>query len=134
MVSLVQYANPVEWQEFKSQQRRIPAFIRRWWLSIPITLALVVVGIVLTLSEADNPTRDLALHAIWIFRIITVIRALVAGSTAISREHTGRTWEPLILTGISVRHILLGKWLGVLHQVAPWMFGLGTLRLIMLPG
>jgi ABC-type transport system involved in multi-copper enzyme maturation permease subunit len=133
MVALAASANPVEWQEVKSQYRRIPAFIRRWWLSIPISMTLIVIGIALTLSEVDNPTRDLAIHAIWIFHIITVIRALVAGSTAVSREYAGRTWEPLILTGISVRHILLGKWLGVLHHVAPWMFGLGALRLIMLP-
>jgi hypothetical protein len=133
MTALVQRANPIEWQEVKLQQRRIPAFVCRWWLFIPVTLTLVFIGIALTLSEIDNPTRDLAIHAIWIFHIITVIRALVAGSTSISREHAGRTWEPLIMTGISARHILLGKWLGVLHLLSPWMLGLGALRLMMLP-
>jgi ABC-type transport system involved in multi-copper enzyme maturation permease subunit len=133
MVALAQHVNPVEWQEINSQQRRIPAFIRRWWLSIPITLILVIMGIALTLSDIDNPTRDLAIHTIWIFHIVVVIRALVTGATAISREHAGRTWDPLILTGISARRILLGKWLGAAHFVAPWMFGLGALRLIMLP-
>lgn len=133
MTALVQRANPVEWQELKLQQRGIPAFIRRWRLFVPIALISAFTGIALTLSHIDSPTRDLAIHAIWIFHIITVIRALVAGSTAISREHAGRTWEPLILTGISARNILLGKWLGVLHLLSPWMFGLGVLRLLMLP-
>jgi len=126
-------ANPIEWQEFRSQKHRIPAFIRRWWVSIPAALIAVFVGIALTLSDIDSPTRDMAINAIWIFHIVVVMRALIAGSLAISREHAGRTWEPLVLTGISVRQILLGKWLGVMHQVSPWMFGLGALRLMMLP-
>ena len=133
MAALVQRANPIEWQELTLQQRRIPAFVRRWWLFIPVTLTMVFLGIALTLNGVDNPTRDLAIHVIWIFHIITVIRALIAGSIAVSREHAGRTWEPLIMTGISARHILLGKWLGVLHLLSPWMFGLGALRLLMLP-
>jgi len=133
MAVLAPITNPIIWQETKSQQRRIPAFIRRWWLTVPIALIVAYVAIALTLSEIENPTRDLAIHAIWIFQIMMVIRALVAGATAISREHTERTWEPLIMTGISARHILIGKWWGVMHHVAPWMFGLGALRLMMLP-
>lgn len=125
--------NPVEWQEFRSQKHRIPAFIRRWWVSIPAMLTVIFIAIALTLSDIDSPTREMAINAIWIFHIVVVMRALIAGSMAISREHGGRTWEPLVLTGISIRQILFGKWLGVMHQIAPWMLGLGTLRLMMLP-
>jgi hypothetical protein len=43
------------------------------------------------------------------------------------------TWDTLVLTGISTRQILLGKWQAVLRRVAPWMLMLGTIRLAMIP-
>jgi ABC-type transport system involved in multi-copper enzyme maturation permease subunit len=133
MLVLTRSSNPVERIETKYQQRHIPAVVRRWWLVAPVILGAVIIGILLTLREIDNPTRDLAIYAIWLVQIITAARALAAGASAISREHHERTWDTLVMTGISARQILLGKLLGVMYRVAPWMFALGAMRLIMLP-
>lgn len=133
MIHLRQYTNPLEWQERRYQQRHTPLMMHRWrWLGVA-ALLLAVGVIALTLHNITSPTRELGILTVWFFHALTGARAIAAGATAISREHVGQTWIPLVLTGVSVRRILLGKWLGVLHHVAPWMLALGTVRLIMIP-
>jgi hypothetical protein len=61
------------------------------------------------------------------------VRAITAGGNTISREHIGLTWDALVLTGVSARQILLGKWSASLHRIGPWLLALGILRLVMLP-
>jgi hypothetical protein len=39
----------------------------------------------------------------------------------------------LVLTGVSARRILLGKWLAAIYRVRGWILALGILRLTMLP-
>jgi ABC-type transport system involved in multi-copper enzyme maturation permease subunit len=133
MVILSRFANPIEWQETNHQRHSIPLVIRRWWMLAPLSLVLVIALVALTLQDVSSPTRDLAIYIIWIVHAITAARAIAAGANAVSREHTGKTWDSLVLTGVSDRRILWGKWLGVLHRVAPWMLALGAARLVMLP-
>jgi len=133
MIVLRQITNPIEWQETHHQRRNTVPLIRRWRLLGPLALVFAVGVVALTLHNVASPTRELALMVVWIIHALTGARALAAGANAVSREHDGQTWIPLILTGVTVRQILIGKWLGVLHQVAPWMLALGTLRLAMLP-
>lgn len=137
MAALIQVrtriTNPIEWQETRHQEYSIPVLARRYGFIMPLLLALVIALVALTLRNMAAPTRDLAIYVIWIVHAITAARAISAGANAISREHVGKTWDSLVLTGISARQLLLGKWLGVLHRVAPWMFMLGVVRLVMLP-
>ena len=125
--------NPIEWQETRHQEFTIPVLARHYGFLLPLMLALVIGLVALTLRDFAAPTRDLAIYVIWIVHAITAARAISAGANAISREHVGKTWDSLVLTGISTRQIVLGKWLGVLHRVAPWMLMLGVVRLAMLP-
>lgn len=133
MIVLRQITNPIEWQETRHQQVSTVALIRRWWPLGPLGLAATVGLVALTLRDMTSPTRELALLVIWIVHALTGARAIAAGANAVSREHDGQTWIPLILTGVSARRILVGKWLGVMHQTAPWMLALGAVRLAMLP-
>jgi hypothetical protein len=132
-VSVAAFANPIEWQEMKHQERSIPAYMRRYWWLAPLLLALAVGGVASMLSEVTAPTRETALYVIWIVHALAVARALASGANAISREHVGLTWDTLVMTGVSARSILFGKWLGVLRHAAPWMLLLATVRLAMLP-
>jgi hypothetical protein len=133
MIVLRQITNPIEWQETHHQRRHTAKLVQRWRLLGPLALAFAVGVVALTLQNVASPTRELAIMVVWILHALTGARAIAAGANSISREYDGQTWIPLILTGVSVRQILIGKWLGLLHQVAPWMLGLGTLRLVMLP-
>ncbi len=125
--------NPIEWQETQHQLRLIQAGARRYWFMMPTTLLLLVGVIALTLLDIGAQTRNMAIYVIWIVHIITAARAISAGANAISREHVGKTWDALVMTGVNTRQILIGKWLGVLHRVAPWMLALGAVRLLMIP-
>jgi hypothetical protein len=132
-VSVAAFANPIEWQEMKHQERSIPAAMRRYWWLAPLMLALAVGGVASMLRQVTAPTRETALYVIWIVHALAVARALAAGANAISREHVGLTWDTLVMTGVSARWILFGKWLGVLRHAAPGMLLLATVRLAMLP-
>jgi hypothetical protein len=125
--------NPIEWQESQHQERSIPVRTRRYWFMMPLTLIWLMGVIALTLLDIGAQTRNIAIYVIWIVHVITAARAISAGANAISREHVGKTWDALVMTGVNARQILIGKWLGVLHRVAPWMLGLGVLRLLMIP-
>jgi hypothetical protein len=107
--------------------------MRRYWPLGVLVVGLVLAGVALTLRDITGPTRELALITIWIVHALTAARCVAAGANAISREHVGQTWDTLILTGVSARHILLGKWEGVLRLSAPWIVLLGTVRLVMIP-
>lgn len=128
-----QYTNPILWLETNHQRRPMVLRQRLLWGVGLFLLAGVIALIVLTLGNVGTPTHQLGIYLIWVIHAVTVARAISAGANAISREHVGKTWEPLVLTGISARHILWGKWVGVLNRVAPWMLILGTVRLAMIP-
>lgn len=124
--------NPIEWQE--SRQNHNPLARTRISILFGLGLLVVAVGtIVLTLDRASAPTQQLAVYVIWVIHAVTAARSISAGANAISREHVGKTWDSLVLTGLSARHILIGKWLGVLNRVAGWILIFGTIRLVMLP-
>src|SRR5579871_5340497 len=136
MVSITrirQLKNPIAWQELFHLQRTAINPLSRLRLLVPLLVGLMFVGVALTLNNIDYPTRELGIFAIYIVHVLTALRALDAGANAISREHTGQTWDALILTGVNARQILFGKWRAVLEHVAPWMGLLGVLRLAMIP-
>src|SRR3954470_16668025 len=132
MAVLAQDNNPIVWQEFNHQQRSTLRFIHYRWLG-PLLLILMLGGTIYSLNWLDFPTREVGIYMIWIVNTAVTIRALAAGSNAISREHVGQTWDALVLTGVSARKILFGKWTAALRRVAPWMLALGAIRLVMLP-
>jgi hypothetical protein len=53
--------------------------------------------------------------------------AVRGASVALTREYQARTWESLILTGVSARRLVIGKWWGVLRAV--WQ---GERRMLMI--
>lgn len=129
----LQRMNPIEWQETRLQLRTAAGRMKRYRLLIPAGIGVLILLIVLSLRAVSSPTRELAIYLIWTVHAMTAAIALAAGSNALSREHVGKTWDSLVLTGVSIRQIVLGKWLGVLHRAAPWLLLLGGVRLVMLP-
>ncbi|MCC7450941.1 MAG: hypothetical protein IT324_26230 [Anaerolineae bacterium] len=133
MTALTRIDNPIAWQELIHQERTAPRFLRRWWVLGPFVLVLMVAGVAITLTQVEYATRELGIYMIWIVHTATALRALIAGANVISREHVGQTWDSLVLTGISARQIMFGKWRAALHRSGPWMVALGTIRLAMIP-
>ena len=134
MALLAQTDNPILWQESTHQERTAPTWNRRGHI-VAILLGAVTIAAVIWVWYSSNgyPAMQLALYVVWLAQAAVAWRAIIAGANAVSREHVGQTWDALVLTGVSDRRILLGKWRAALHSVRGWMLFLGTLRLAMLP-
>src|SRR4051812_47638251 len=134
MASLAQTDNPIFWQENVHQERTAPGFMR-WGLGIGIITAALCVGLTWWIYDTTNgyPAMQMALYLTWILQAATAVRSIAAGSNAISREHVGQTWDALVLTGVSTRQILLGKWRAALNSMRVWLLMAGVVRLAMLP-
>ena len=55
------------------------------------------------------------------------LRAITIASESVSRERTGRTWELLMLTGVSTWRLVLGKWVGTMRFMMKdfaWLYAL----------
>ncbi len=70
---------------------------------------------------------------IWVVYAITVLQTIIASIGSLSTEYTDQTWEPLILTGISIRRILIGNSLAAIHRIRGWLFFLAVARIAVLP-
>lgn len=133
MAAISRNSNPIFWHEMNYYRRAASRTLHRLRFVGYFVLLIMIGAVLSTLREVDYPTREIAIYTIWAVQAATIVRVIVAGATAISREHIGLTWDALVLTGISARQILFGKWRAVLRRVAPWLLLLGTLRLAMIP-
>ncbi len=70
---------------------------------------------------------------IWVIYAVTVSQTIIASIGILGAEYTYQTWEPLIITGISARRIMVGTWLAALHRVRGWIFFLVIARIAVLP-
>lgn len=133
MAVLARLNNPILWQEYTHQQRSGPRWMR-WGTTVSVLAVVASLTYVLyTLGQPDQPTREAALFIIWVTHVLVATRCIVAGANAISREHVAQTWDALVLTGVSGRRILFGKYRAALARVGGWALALGVVRLVMLP-
>ncbi len=112
---------------------RKPRFVLAFALTIGLgTICMLLIGQSATLSSALGireggllrTLRDLLQFAIIIAGITLLVQGgTISGAasrlatTTLARERQSRTWEPLILTGISAPRIVLGKWFTVVRLV-----------------
>lgn len=125
--------NPVFWQEVTHQERGMRHWRKRWrWIGYVLVGGLI--GFVAsTLQDPTYGTRETGMLAIWIVHTCAAIFSIVAGANVISREHASVTWDSLVLTGVSARKIMFGKWKAALRRAGGWMVLLGMIRLAMIP-
>jgi hypothetical protein len=133
MALLTQVNNPVLWQETTHQERGMQRWRKRWWWIGYVLVFLLIGFLASTLQDVRYGTRETALLVIWIIHACAAIFAIVAGANVISREHVGATWDALVLTGVSTRQILLGKYKAALRRSAGWLLLLGITKLAMIP-
>ncbi len=133
MAALARRTNPVRWQEITHQERNAPYWVRRGAALGPVIILAMVVYAPLSLIDFNNPSREFASLFIWIVHAAVATRCIVAGANTVSREHIGLTWDALVLTGVSARRIMSGKWFGALFRVRGWVLSLTLVRVAMIP-
>ncbi len=126
--------NPILWQEATHQERNAPRWMRWGRPAGIVALAAILMLAPMMLALGDGYSAiQIGLLSIWVVHTGIALRAIIAGANTVSREHVGLTWDTLVLTGVSARQILLGKWRAALRRVGGWMLALGVVRLVMLP-
>ncbi|HVO41395.1 MAG TPA: hypothetical protein VMT34_02175 [Aggregatilineales bacterium] len=140
--------NPILRQEVLRRARH-QSFWTRWEGPISILIAGLCVGLTLaslsevtiTLAQGNNrgrffistTTLTVAQTTSWILFLAMTLRGMMAGVYSIHHEFMTQTWEALVLSNMSLRQILFGKWRAALRRVGPWMVALGLARLLLLP-
>jgi hypothetical protein len=132
MATLNRSINPIFLRELARQQANqasLPAWMR---LERPVALAAVALLVLVAFGSVQGRLPvPVELLAIWGVHGVILLRTIVAGADAFSREHLDQTWDPLALTGLSARRILFGKLRAVLHRLRFWIVLLIAVRLIM---
>jgi hypothetical protein len=76
---------------------------------------LLLVSMAVALAPEDIPDRSGTTAMFWILIALPIgIMVPVSGGSALSSERAQRTLEPLLLTRLSARRIVLGKWAALL--------------------
>ncbi len=82
----------------------------------------IITGIV-NISLALMITMNIALY------LVVILITVALASNSINRERVGRTWDVLLLTNISARQLVWGKWRGSVDALLGDHMMIGLLRL-----
>ncbi len=64
--------------------------------------------------------------------VLTILRTLHTAADVFGRERRDKTLEMMLLTGVSARQIVLGKWVGVIRTLVPDYLYLWVLRVLLI--
>jgi hypothetical protein len=139
MNRLARWDNPIFRRELFRLERRKTGY--RWRNTVIILGLVSILAMFLVLLFWMYPSgygqqyiwMFFPAWAIWVIYAITVLGTILASIGVLSAEYADQTWEPLIITGISARRILLGNWLAALHRIRGWLFFLVIARIAVLP-
>lgn len=113
------------WQRLSRLLNRLTTALAMALAGVYILLSFVIVWLppddILRrpdLQETVEVTSGLLIGLTFLINAGFSRRAQLGITESIRREHTAKTWEMLILTGMTARQLVLGKWWGVV--VASW--------------
>jgi ABC-type transport system involved in multi-copper enzyme maturation permease subunit len=111
---------PLIWKELTCTLSRRETFISHTILGAEITLILIAYMFPMMMSVI--PYEFLHLTYVFGFLGAAVLLTITASANVISTERESRTWPLLLLTPLTDREILLGKFVGVLRRCGPvWL-------------
>ncbi len=111
---------PLIWKELTSRLSSREKFVSHMVLGIEITLILIAYLFPPMMSVV--PYEFLHLAYIFGFLGAAVLLTVTASASVISTERESRTWPLLLLTPLTDRELLLGKFVGVLRRCGPvWL-------------
>ncbi len=111
---------PMIWKELTCALSRRETFVSHTLLGVEIVLILIAYLFPMMISFA--PYEFLHLAYVWGFLGAGVVLTSAASAGVISVERESRTWPLLLLTPLTDRELLLGKFVGVLRRCGPvWL-------------
>ena len=111
---------PMIWKETTCTLSSRQRFATRMIVAIEVLLILIAYLFPALMSVVEYEFLHLLL--IWVFLGLGVLVTMIASATVISTERESRTWPVLLLTPLTDREILAGKFVGVLRRSGPvWL-------------
>jgi hypothetical protein len=109
-----------------------------WWLGLVVSFVFLAALLLTSAAGFDGSGLYLQLDIVSVgFWIVTFLahyalqfRTLALATGSLARERDGNTWELLVMTGISSKAIIRGKWWAVVRQQLPSYLWLGVLRAV----
>lgn len=112
-----------------AESQRLTQSAFRWGMRLLLGLMIATaVGLmVLAFEPTSNPDTPLRIvgAGLGMAHLLIFGRTLLLGAGILSKEFQQNTWEPLILTHLSARQILMGKWWAIFRQVWLWHLLIG---------
>lgn len=107
-----------------------------WWLGLVVSFVFLAAMLLTSAAGFDGSGLYLRLEAVSFgFWIVTFLahyaiqfRTLALATGSLARERDGNTWELLVMTGISSKAIIRGKWWAVVRHQFPSYLWLGMMR------
>lgn len=92
------------------------------WLIYPPALLLAALPLVVYITPATWPVMLVLLAVLVPVQFVVALRTLLLATDAIHRERAVGQWDLLLLSGVTARDLVLGKWWAVLGVVYPeWL-------------
>lgn len=126
--------NPIERRESTGLKRQRGKWF--WRIMYGITAFILSIPILWGTGKHFYDSLQVTLSLLVVINVIVfvlvAIRAVSSGSDSVYRERRGKTWELLMLTGVSNWRVVFGKWLGVMRHLLrdfAWLYivRIGTL-------
>jgi len=136
---LSRWDNPIFRRELIRLKRQVKGHQRRSLLIILLmsSILLLLLALLLWMYPSGYGQQYIWMFfpawALWVVYAITVLQTIIASVGILGAEYIDQTWEPLVITGINVRRILLGNWLAAIHRIRGWLFFLTIARIAVLP-
>jgi hypothetical protein len=109
--------NPIRWREILTMRRQKGKWF--WRVLIGLSIFIMLIPILWGGSKYFQNAFSFTLVALVVANIVAyvlvVLRGVLTASEAVTRERRDKTWELLMLTGVSRWRLILGKWFGALR-------------------
>ena len=131
--------NPILRAEIAYQRRTIPRWLQ-WFDRFGVVVVALGVGVFVLYFPIINDlygknwspsvdTLPVLLAVSWITQMVVILRCLFAGFNSMRHHYGQQGWDMLVLTGMSIRQLLAGKWWAALYQLRGWLLALGIIKL-----
>lgn len=119
--------NPIAWREHIMLFRQRGKWF--WRITYALTLLIIIVPVFFYWSRYLRESVEFTASVLLMVNIfaypLVVVRAIMTVNEGIARERRSKTWDLLMLTGVSTWRVVVGKWLGTLRFLMRdfiWLF------------
>lgn len=135
----IQPDNPVLRAEINYQQRIVPRWLQ-WFDRFGVIVVALIISLVLLIFPIMDDRygtggylygsmHDPLLVLLWISQFIVIFRCVFVGANAMQHHNGPQENDIIVLTGISRKQVLTGRYWATLYQLRGWIIAFGIIKL-----